>query len=154
MKLASNTCSTLNKVLTNELTGINQHFLHARMMKNWGFESLNKKAYKRSIEEMKDADDLIERILLLEGLPNLQQLGKLLIGETPEECLECDMTFEQQKIDQLRKAIADCEQAQDYISRELLEKLLEHGEEYLDWLETQQYLIANTGTQNYLQSQI
>ncbi len=154
MKLSPNTCPTLNKILTNELTGINQHFLHARMFKNWGFSALNEKAYKRSIREMKDADDLIERILLLEGLPNLQQLGKLLIGENPEECLQCDMTFEQQKIDQLREAVTAYEQAQDYISRELLEKLLGNAEEYLDWLDTQQYLIAHTSLQNYLQSQM
>ncbi len=154
MKLSTNTCSTLNRVLTNELTGINQHFLHARMHKNWGFNSLDSRCYKRSIEEMKDADKLIERILFLEGLPNLQQLGKLLIGESPEESLACDLTFEQQKIDQLRKSLSDCEQAGDYISRDLLEELLEHAEEYLDWLETQQSLIKDTGLQNYLKSQM
>ncbi len=154
MKLSTNTCSTLNRVLTNELTGINQHFLHARMHKNWGFGALNEKCYQRSIEEMKDADALIERVLFLEGLPNLQQLGKLLIGESPEECLDCDMTFEQEKIDQLRKAITDCESAGDFISRDLLGDLLEHAEEYLDWLETQSSLIKDTGLQNYLQSQM
>lgn len=154
MKLKTNTCTLLNKVLTNELTGINQHFLHARMQKNWGFGSLNEKAYKRSIQEMKDADDLIERILFLEGLPNLQQLGKLAIGETPEEAISCDLKFEQDKAALLRGAIKDCESAADYISRDTLEELLEHAEEYLDWLETQQSLISDLGLDNYLQSQM
>lgn len=154
MKLSTNTCTLLNKVLTNELTGINQHFLHARMQKNWGFSSLNEKAYKRSIREMKDADELIERILFLEGLPNLQQLGKLAIGETPEESLDCDLKFEEDKVTLLRAAIKDCEKAGDYISRDLLEDLLEHAEEYLDWLETQKTLIKDTGIENYLQSQM
>lgn len=154
MKLDDNTCAILNKVLTSELTGINQHFLHARMQKNWGFSSLNEKAYKRSICEMKDADELIERILFLEGLPNLQQLGKLSIGENPEECLACDLKFEEDKVQLIREAISDCEKASDYISRDILEELLEHAEEYLDWLETQQSLINDTGLANYLQSQM
>lgn len=154
MKLDPNTCSILNKVLTSELTGINQHFLHARMQKNWGFTSLNEKAYKRSIREMKDADDLIERILFLEGLPNLQQLGKLSIGENPEECIACDLQFEADKIQLLRSSVKECEAARDYISRDILEELLEHAEEYLDWLETQQSLIKDTGKENYLQSQM
>lgn len=154
MKLTSNTCTILNKVLTNELTGINQHFLHARMQKNWGFDALNEKAYKRSIQEMKDADDLIERILFLEGLPNLQQLGKLSIGETPEESLACDLKFEQDKVALLRSSIGECEKAADFISRDVLEELLEHAEAYLDWLETQQSLIKDTGLENYLQSQM
>lgn len=154
MKLDPNTCSILNKVLISELTGINQHFLHARMQKNWGFSRLNEKAYNRSIREMKDADDIIERILFLEGLPNLQQLGKLSIGENPEECIACDLKFEAEKIQLIRSAINDCEASSDYISRDILEELLEHGEEYLDWLETQQSLIKDTGIKNYLQSQI
>lgn len=154
MKLEPNTCSILNKVLTSELTGINQHFLHARMQKNWGFSALNEKAYKRSIREMKDADEIIERILFLEGLPNLQQLGRLSIGETPEECITCDLQFEAEKIQLIRSAVKECEAASDYISRDILEELLEHGEEYLDWLETQQSLIKDTSIENYLQSQM
>ncbi len=154
MKLDPNTCGTLNKVLTSELTGINQHFLHARMQKNWGFSALNEKAYKRSIREMKDADELIERILFLEGLPNLQQLGRLSIGESPEECLQCDLAFEQEKIQLIRSALQQCEESGDFISRSLLEELLEHAEEYLDWLETQQSLINSIGIEKYLQSQI
>lgn len=144
----------LNQVLTCELTSINQYFLHARMAKNWGFEALNKKAYKKSILDMKQADDLIERILLLEGLPNLQQLAHLRIGETPAETLSCDLRFQIEQIETLKQAIALCEREADYVSRDLLEKILVGEEEHSDWLETQQHLIANTGIENYLQSQI
>ncbi|TMP27745.1 bacterioferritin [Pseudoalteromonas rubra] len=146
--------AALNQVLTHELTSINQYFLHARMWKNWGIEELNEKAYKKSIKDMKQADDLIERILFLEGLPNLQHLEKLRIGEHTEEMLSCDMAFEMEQLPVLRSAIELCEQEQDYVSRELLEDILEYEEEYVDWLETQQFLIKNCGIENYLQSQI
>ncbi|ALU45343.1 MULTISPECIES: bacterioferritin [Pseudoalteromonas] len=146
--------AALNQVLTLELTSINQYFLHARMWKNWGIEELNEKAYKKSIKDMKQADDLIERILFLEGLPNLQHLEKLRIGEHTEEMLSCDMAFEMEQLPVLRSAIELCEKEQDYVSRELLEDILEYEEDYVDWLETQQFLIKNCGIENYLQSQI
>lgn len=144
--------TALNKVLTVELTSINQYFLHARMFKNWALEQLNNKAYKKSILDMKQADELIERILFLEGLPNLQQLGRLKIGEHTEEMLQCDMNFEIEQLEAMRSAIALCETEKDYISRDLLKKILQAEEEYVDWLESQQFLIANTGIENYLQS--
>jgi bacterioferritin len=144
----------LNKALTNELTAINQYFLHARMFKNWGFHKLNEKEYHESIDEMKHADKLIERILFLEGLPNLQNLGKILIGENPEEMLKCDLKLELEAIPLLKEAINYCEQVKDYISRELFEDILESEEEHVDWLETQFELIGKVGIQNYLQSQI
>ena len=144
----------LNKVLTSELTSINQFFLHARIYKNWGFNELNEKAYKKSIKDMKQADELIERILFLEGLPNLQHLDRLRIGEHTEEMLQCDLDFQMDELTLLRTAIAGCEQASDYVSRDILEEILESEEEYVDWLETQQYLIQHTGIENYLQSNI
>jgi bacterioferritin len=145
---------TLNEVLTYELTSINQYFLHARMFKNWGIKALNDKAYKKSILDMKQADELIERILFLEGLPNLQMLGRLNIGEKPAEMIACDSKFEQQQLPLMRKAIDSCEQAQDYVSRDILSKILNDEEEYLDWLETQQYQIDTLGIEKYLQSQL
>lgn len=144
----------LNKTLTNELTAINQYFLHARMFKNWGFSKLNEKVYHESIDEMKHADTLIERILFLEGLPNLQNLDKLMIGENPKEMLECDFKLEQAAIPLLRKAIAYCESVHDYISRDIFSHILENEEDHVDWLETQLEIIDKIGLQNYLQSQL
>ncbi|WFF39705.1 bacterioferritin [Moraxella nasibovis] len=144
----------LNAVLGQSLIAINQYFLHARIVKNWGVEELNDAFYKQSIQEMKWSDELIERILLLEGLPNLQELGKLLIGETVEEILSCDLKLEERKHDVLLDAIALCEQKRDFVSREILTKLKDGNEEYIDWLETQQEKIESIGIQNYIQSQV
>lgn len=142
----------LNACLGNELIAINQYFLHARMFKNWGLDELDEHEYKKSIQDMKHADKLIERILLLEGLPNLQKLGKLLIGEETEEMLGCDLTLQTQVMKTLKETIAVCEAKSDYVSRDLLQSILEDEEEHTDWIESQQYLIENTGIKNYLQS--
>ncbi|HET7203702.1 MAG TPA: bacterioferritin [Steroidobacteraceae bacterium] len=144
----------LNRILFNELTAINQYFLHARMLKNWGLERLGDHEHHESLDEMKHADRLIERILFLEGLPNLQNLGKLLIGENIKEILECDLRLELTGHPDLRAAIAHCEQVGDYVSRELLEDILESEEEHIDFLETQLELIERVGIQNYTQSQM
>jgi len=143
----------LNEQLTSELTAINQYFLHARMFRHWGLNKLDEYEYRESVDEMKHADLLVNRILFLEGLPNLQQLGKLLIGESVQECLKCDLQLEMMALPLLREAIAYCESSSDYISRELFEDILEGEEEHVDWLETQLALIDKMGLQNYLQSQ-
>ncbi|MGI2258104.1 bacterioferritin [Shewanella sp. GXUN23E] len=146
--------SQLNKVLTSELTAINQYFLHARMFRHWGLDGLNGAEYRKSIQDMKHADKLMERILFLEGLPNLQMLDKLMIGEHTEEMLDCDMQMLRAELTLLRDSVVICELHRDYVSRELLQELIEDEEAHLDWLEAQFELIGMTGIENYLQSQI
>ncbi|PIE40802.1 MAG: bacterioferritin [Gammaproteobacteria bacterium] len=154
MKGSAKVIAELNKVLKIELTSINQYFLHARMYKNWGLDELNSACYKKSIKDMKQADDLIERILFLEGLPNLQELGKLYIGEHTEEMLKLDMQFQLEQIPQIKEAIVVCGQEKDFVSRGILQNILKYEEDYVDWLEVQEFAIENAGMQNYIQLQM
>lgn len=152
MKGDAKVIAYLNKALGNELIAINQYFLHSRMYKDWGLKVLADHEYEESIDEMKHADQLIERILFLEGLPNLQDLGKLLIGENTKEMLECDLKLELLAVPDLKDGIEYCESVRDYVSRDLLESILDSEEEHIDWLETQLSLIEKVGLQNYQQS--
>ena len=154
MKGDPNIIRLLNAQLTNELTAVNQYFLHARMYRHWGFEKLGKKEYDESIGEMKHADKLIDRILMLDGLPNLQALHKLLIGESTQEMLEADLQLEKAAQVTVKEGIAESEKAADYVSRDLFLQILEDTEEHIEWLETQLDLITKIGIQNYLQSQM
>ena len=152
MKGDAKVIAHLNKVLRNELTAINQYFLHSRIFDNWGLGKLARHSHRESIDEMKHADELIKRILFLEGLPNLQDLDKLLIGETVVEILECDLALERRAHPDLKAAIADCETAADYVTRDLFRKILDSEEEHIDWLETQLELVQRVGLENYSQS--
>ena len=154
MKGDSKVIKYLNKALKNELVAINQYFLHARMFENWGLNELNEKEYEESIDEMKHAEALIKRILFLEGLPNLQDIGKIQVGENTEEIIRCDLAVELEAVPVLREAIEYCEQVKDYVSRELFEEILAGEEEHIDWLETQLELIEKVGLQNYQQSKM
>jgi bacterioferritin len=144
----------LNQVLKNELTAINQYFLHSRMFRDWGLNKLAEHEYAESVDEMKHADQIIERILFLEGLPNVQDIGKVMIGEDVKEALECDLRMEMKAIPDLRAAVADAEQLKDYVSRDLFRSILDAEEEHVDWLETQLALIDKIGVPNYLQAQM
>ena len=144
----------LNRVLRNELTAINQYFLHSRIFKDWGLKGLGDYEFQESVDEMKHADALIERTLFLEGLPNLQDVGKLRIGEHTQEMLECDLALEMEAIPDLREAVEYCESCKDFVSRDLFDSILESEEEHVDWLETQLDLIARVGIENYQQSQM
>ena len=149
-----NIIDCLNRVLKNELTAINQYFLHSRMFRDWGFGTLGEHEYRESVDEMKHADRLIDRILFLDGLPNLQELGRLRIGEDVADALRCDLDLEMEAMPALRECIAHAEQVADFVTRELFEDILESEEEHVDWLETQLELIDKVGRENYLQSQM
>jgi bacterioferritin len=152
MKGDTQVIKLLNSVLENELVSINQYFLHARMFKNWGLNALDKKEYKKSIKDMKQADKIIERILFLEGLPNLQKLGRLNIGENTKEMLECDLKLQDLSLKDLRDGIVLCESVSDYVTRDMLAEILEYEEEHFDWIETQLGLIKQVTIENYMQS--
>ncbi len=154
MKGEARVIEFLNKVLRNELTAINQYFLHSRMYKDVGLKELAEHEHEESIDEMKHADELIERTLFLEGLPNLQDIGKLMIGEHPHEMLECDLRLEMDALPVLREAIDFCESCRDFVSRELFRAILDSEEEHVDWLETQLGLIDTVGIENYLQEKM
>lgn len=154
MKGDSQVITLLNKVLANELVAINQYFLHSRMYKDWGLKELAEHEYEESIDEMKHADQLVERILFLEGLPNMQHLGKLLIGENTQEMLACDLKLELIAIPDLREGVAYAESVKDYVSRDLFSSILESEEEHVDWLETQLGLIEKIGIENYMQAKM
>jgi bacterioferritin len=151
MKVDPKVLDYLNTVLTNELTAINQYFLHARMLDNWGVTRFGKHEYQESIDEMRHADSLVKRILFLEGLPNLQRLNALLIGQTPEEVLRCDLTLEEKAVTDLREAIPYCESVQDFVSRDLLSHILRNEEEHIDFIETQFELIRRIGVEKWMQ---
>jgi len=151
MKVDPKVLDYMNTVLTNELTAINQYFLHARMLDNWGVTRFGKHEYQESIDEMRHADSLVKRILFLEGLPNLQRLNALLIGQTPEEVLRCDLTLEEKAVTDLREAIPYCESVQDFVSRDLLSHILRNEEEHIDFIETQFELIRRIGVEQWMQ---
>lgn len=152
MKGDQNVIKLLNTCLENELVSINQYFLHARMFKNWGLGGLDKVEYKKSIKDMKQADKIIERVLFLEGIPNLQKLGKLFIGENTKEMLECDLKLQEITLKDLRDAIVYCESVSDYVTRDMLGEMLEYEEEHFDWIETQLDLIKKVSIENYMQT--
>ena len=151
MKTDPRVLDYLNTILTNELTAINQYFLHARMLDNWGVTKLGKREYEESVDEMRHADSLVKRILFLEGLPNLQRLNALMIGQTPEEVLRCDMSLEDKAVTDLREAIPYCESVRDFVSRDLLSDILRSEEEHIDFIETQFDLIRRIGVENWMQ---
>lgn len=154
MKGNRDVINQLNQVLYHHLTAINQYFLHSRMFNDWGIEQLGSAEYKESIRQMKHADKIIERILFLEGLPNLQHLGKLYIGQHTEEVLQCDIRKVKENIETIQKAVTLAEAEQDYVTRDLVQEILEKEEEYWDWLDTQIDLIGSVGIENYIQSQM